>query len=140
MMVCLSANTTASQNKCIRVRVWLFLSYILIVFTLCHSVRSNRSHEKQFSNISVDKHFQSNWTTYTTINYDGLSPSNGSIGSAIEPNKSLQLSLSPAANESNVCKVCWCSKKDTLDCRRADQLDSLPAIPLRTDRLFITEM
>ncbi len=40
----------------------------------------------------------------------------------------------------DVCKLCWCSKKDTLDCRVHDKLDSLPLFPLKSDRLLITEM
>jgi hypothetical protein len=40
----------------------------------------------------------------------------------------------------DVCKLCWCSKKDTLDCRVHDKLDSLPIFALKSDRLQITEM
>ncbi len=40
----------------------------------------------------------------------------------------------------DVCKLCWCSKKDTLDCRVHDKLDSLPLFALKSDRLLVTEM
>ena len=141
MMVCLLSNTTCSQHKCIGVGVWLLLSYIQIVLTIVchHSVLCKTSPDRHYANKSLERQFHTNWTSYTTVNYDILTTNNGSIASnvsAVETNKSLQLSN----NESNVCKVCWCSKKDTLDCRRADKLDSLPAMPIRTDRLLITEM
>ncbi|XP_054160604.1 BDNF/NT-3 growth factors receptor-like [Oppia nitens] len=56
-----------------------------------------------------------------------------------------QLTLSTdktlAVNDSNnVCKVCWCSKRDTLDCRRADQLDTFPVMYHKHDRMLITEI
>lgn len=134
MMVCLTRKTLFFSYKCIQLHIWLFLSYILILLTICHqSVRCKIQTEKNLSNHLIGNQFFDNITTHPTISYENLSQTNQLV---IESNKSLL-----QTNESNVCKVkCWCSKKDTLDCRRADHLDSLPVMPNKSDRLQITEM
>lgn len=49
--------------------------------------------------------------------------------------------VTTARDKLDICKACWCSeRKDSLDCRRGGQLDSLPILPSKSDRLLITEM
>ena len=46
----------------------------------------------------------------------------------------------PTSASFDICKLCWCSKKDTIDCRRDDNLDSLPIYSPKFERPSVTVM
>lgn len=98
------------------------MCYITLLFLAHHSVLCDEHSNKLNANSLSEFAFN------MTFNYDNITSTN-------------QIDSKPSIiADIDVCRVCWCSKKDTLDCRRADQLDSLPVIPDKADRLQITEM
>jgi hypothetical protein len=50
------------------------------------------------------------------------------------------VSESVTESQPKYCKACWCNKKDSIDCKKADQLDSLPILKTEAERLQITEI
>ena len=61
-----------------------------------------------------------------------------SNGEALE--RPLNDSIYQTQSQMNFCKACWCNKKDSIDCRKPNELKSIPILRDKNFREQITEI